>query len=778
MKKGLIFLSLFTGLILCIGDMPQVSAQEDQGEEFTLDEIIVTAAKRGEQDLQKVPIAMNVISGEDLASGGKVNVDDILSGLANVIINTEADGMRVGIRGVVDQDVLYTGRKLSSPTVAFNVDGAYNFMNTSGQNLFDVERIEVLEGPQSTLYAANSPGGIVNIITAAPETDRFSADITGLYGNYKHSNLQAILNAPIVNEKLAVRLALNRTRENNFLDPYTDKLSTKNDAARIKLLWNAADNLEITLTGNYTKNGITDAVSYTVKAFDKSSDSAWTAAPWVGGSTEPLDQTNKTLTADISWNSPAGSLTIVPSYSKSNSSENRSGTTTLGPPGPNAMVVPATWDIYRSQTQKGAEARFASSEEFKLFQYVLGSTYYKNEQYNTDTYDPPFVNNGTVGSMDTKQRAVYGNITYPLPFNDKLSFTAGYRKTWDDATQWSISAMFGLDRTEMRVSMPDYKIGFQYDMTDKTMFFGNYTSSFRTNSLAMYNNDGKMPLEELKAYTLGAKTRMFENTLQLNATAYYYDNKNKYIQDPAASPGSFTESQLKEHFLEPGTTTYVTQEDNLTREKVTVSERISYWDFLHYAYPATQPMFTLPDGTSFYMLIDNGFNSWGMSRTYGLDASATWVASANDMVNISLSYMDMKWTELRFNYLYEELFSEDHNYDGLTSPNAPKVTITASYEHNFYIGSYGALIPRIEIQHRSEFDVAFNPKGFDKYAHQEAYTLWNASVPFNSAGGRWGVTVSAKNITNYAVKRTYNSMAQTLLIGDPRTYEASVNIKF
>jgi len=137
----------------------------------------------------------------------------------------------------------------------------------------------------------------VNIITAAPKTDRYSADVSGLYGSYHHSDLQAALNAPIVNEKLAMRLSLNRTRENNFLEPYTDKLATKNDAARLKLLWKVTDDLNITLTGNYSKNGNRGEMSQQAKAFDKASSSSWTAAPNAVGSNNSIDQITKGGTA-------------------------------------------------------------------------------------------------------------------------------------------------------------------------------------------------------------------------------------------------------------------------------------------------------------------------------------------------------------------------------------------------------------------------------------------------------------------------------------------------
>jgi len=156
MKKILIeVFTLVLGFLIIFYMLPSALAQEA---EFTLEEITVTAQKR-EENLQKVPIAMDSISGEELALQGTNDVDDILRTLSNVTINTMSDGMRISIRGLTDTSNLDGGTnfKASGSMVGVNIDGAQNNMSSAGQNLFDVERVEVLYGPQSTLYGSNSP---------------------------------------------------------------------------------------------------------------------------------------------------------------------------------------------------------------------------------------------------------------------------------------------------------------------------------------------------------------------------------------------------------------------------------------------------------------------------------------------------------------------------------------------------------------------------------------------------------------------------------------------
>jgi hypothetical protein len=150
-------------------------------------------------------------------------------------------------------------------------------------------------------------------------------------------------------------------------------------------LWNAADDLNITLTGNYSKNGNRGEMSQKAAPFDKASSSSWTAAPNATGSNNSIDQITKGGTANVSWNSPIGNITVVPSYSTSDGSGPQAGNI-QGGGGPQRT---GTWYSIRKMVQKGAEARIASSEDFKLLQYVVGLSYYKNEFNTSDTYDSP-----------------------------------------------------------------------------------------------------------------------------------------------------------------------------------------------------------------------------------------------------------------------------------------------------------------------------------------------------------------------------------------------------
>ena len=184
------------GLTLIPGGRICTYAQEGPAEEFTLEEITVTAQKRAENQ-QKVAISMEVIAAEDLKSLGKSDIDDILSNVSNVLVQKSADGLRVSLRGYSDATGTNFGQSTSTPAVAVNIDGVYSSRKDSSTSLYDMDRIEVLFGPQSTLYASNSPGGIVNVETASPKLDKYEASGALEYGNFNLLHTEGMVNVPI-----------------------------------------------------------------------------------------------------------------------------------------------------------------------------------------------------------------------------------------------------------------------------------------------------------------------------------------------------------------------------------------------------------------------------------------------------------------------------------------------------------------------------------------------------------------------------------------------------
>jgi len=187
-------LALVVSSAVVLGGAPQLHAQEGA---FSLEEIVVTAQKRAES-LQDTPIAITAFTASALADKGVNDISEIANFTPNLVFDTTSpiggvsSGAAVFIRGIGNTDFSLT----TDPGVGTYVDGVYVSRSVGGVlDVLDVERIEVLRGPQGTLFGRNTIGGAINIISRAP-ADEFEASIEGTVGNDGRANLRASIDIP------------------------------------------------------------------------------------------------------------------------------------------------------------------------------------------------------------------------------------------------------------------------------------------------------------------------------------------------------------------------------------------------------------------------------------------------------------------------------------------------------------------------------------------------------------------------------------------------------
>jgi iron complex outermembrane recepter protein len=797
-KRSLnIFLTLILALLFVFSSSLFLCAQETKSDEFTLEEITVTAQKRAE-DSQKVPLAMDIITGDQIAESGKTNVDDILSSISTIMINRAADGMRVAVRGLVENETPNHDMHTSSPMVAMNIDGAYNGASSAGENLFDVERVEVLYGPQSTLYASNSPGGIVNVVTASPKTDKYTANASIELGNYKLINVNFAGNAPLVKDKLAMRLATQYYTVGSYT---SDETADRTKSARLKTLYQPNDKLSATVTVNYSQRVNGGMLMGNVKPFDyqdgywytssgggPGTPTVWTkdskvTNPWTeqtttagaGGGNMPGGggdgapglpdssvkvlsgpnqgkQYTKGITGEISWDTGIGSLSVVPQYSRT-TSDDQSHTTDSG----YTYLVKTAMRSY----QKGVELRMTSPADF-FFKWILGLNYYKSEnaRYTNTSSDDPTALAYSFMVMGEKDRAVFANVTYPI--TDKLRGTGGYRLSWTEGSNGGTDPDTGKATTPNISSLPrhpDYRLGVEYDLASNSMVYGTYATSYRANPMALGTGGAltEDTTEKLKSYTVGTKNRFFGNKLQVNVAAYYYDYRNK-------SANINTDGRIG-----AGTSAYVTNLYDTTTNKYVDLTGVNSSGY--YSGGLTDPR---PAGLAKF-------------RTIGVDFDTQWVITSKDRLNFSVSYLNATWQDLVMNFGYKyrdpstgtltKFWATDGmDYSGYTNTFSPKWTITSSYEHNFELGSYGLLTPHIDVNYKSSYFLDYQNQTI---TYQEAYYLLNGSVTFNPSSSGWSLNVYVKNATDYCVKNFFVNMGTASLgVGNPRTYGAVFSVKF
>jgi iron complex outermembrane receptor protein len=243
-------LSTASALVLIV--LPQVAVAQDTAatrSDSELEEIVVTAQRRVES-AQKAAMAISVVSSDALLSAGVTNATT-LNAVAPALNVSQGGGANSAyfVRGVGN----FTNNAYSDPAVAFNYDGVYIGRPTAtGSAFFDLERIEVLKGPQGTLYGRNATGGALNIIPARPVLGELKGAVTFGYGNYNALEGEAMLNLPI-GQSTALRLSGKVLNADGFNSDGTS--DSKSQAMRAQLLTEPSDALTLRLAADYAHNG-------------------------------------------------------------------------------------------------------------------------------------------------------------------------------------------------------------------------------------------------------------------------------------------------------------------------------------------------------------------------------------------------------------------------------------------------------------------------------------------------------------------------------------------
>lgn len=238
------------------------------------DEIVVTAQKR-EESAQDVGISITALSGEQMRALGYTNAQEVTAlaaGVATLQPNGEAN-YAVGIRGVANND--FTSN-VESP-VAIYVDETYiSQMSGAGFLLFDVERVEILRGPQGTLFGRNATGGLVHYLTVKPDAEAFSGYGSFTYGNYDRFKAQGAVNMPLVEGKLSARLSLAMHTGDGYvtnrLDPSRDLNNANESAGRLQVRFQPTDNFDLLLNARLGHQNIRTGFFEYASAVDPTGD--------------------------------------------------------------------------------------------------------------------------------------------------------------------------------------------------------------------------------------------------------------------------------------------------------------------------------------------------------------------------------------------------------------------------------------------------------------------------------------------------------------------------
>jgi iron complex outermembrane receptor protein len=742
MKKALFLILLASGTCLSIPvaaqDAARPAPQGAQGDKASLDDIIVTA-NRTETLASKTPLAITAIGGAELARAGITTTSAIADVVPNIVLATVSGGLQVSIRGITTEEANERG----DTSAAFLVDNVYIARPQAVEvGLFDIARIEVLRGPQGTLFGRNTTAGLIHVITNRPAYDAFSGSVDAEYGNYNQAIATGVVNIS-VGQDTAIRAAVNYERRDNYIergplftgriDPFKKNISARLQAAH---RWSTG---ELILRGDYAHLGgrpfdhiaLNSIFAPTVTGVDpayldrSTKDMLNVKAPTTLD--QRRDNTSWGISGELNQELGPLDLTYVASYRKfdrfdTDSRQNAADT----------LAYRLLWE--GSFRQQSHELRLAYGGNGPLKVQVGG--YFFKEDISQDLYLLLVPNSDYLGTtvkqstplLQNRAYAVFGQGTYSL--TDSLRVTAGIRYSVDkkdrpDAFNASCDR-FDCSGTVTRTltnsasakfSKITWRAGVDYDLTPSLMLFGSVATGYKAGGF----NDGceigtaagctlaadslYFRPETITSYEGGLKGRLFD-VVRFNLNAFHYD---------------FTDIQLFQIIADCG------------------------------------------GGASC-----SATTNAGKAKVDGVELDGSVAASRDDRFTFRVSYLNGRFTQFAPDATY--------NFAGRPLTKSPKWTLSAGYDHIFHLANGGEIQAGVRTTYTDEYFLL--SVASRNYYRQPGYTRTDANITYTAPGERFYVTAFAKNLENSlpltAVSFGARAIAQTQ---SPRTYGVRGGIK-
>lgn len=475
----------------------------EQGQ--TLGEVVVTADKT-ENTLQRTGIAVTTIEGLKLREMGLVSSEQVLRNVPNVVVQGAARGYVIAIRGLGSD--LPPG--VGESAVSTNFDGIYNFRAESGTiGFFDMNRVEVLRGPQGTLYGRNATGGVVNVLSNNPVLKKFEGYGTIDIGNYSHLRAEGAINAPL-GDKAAARVSFASVNRDGYLsNGSNDAVAT---GVRAKLRFQPSKKFNLIIAGEFNHlggkgPGFVNYLDYT--SGDKDKILLSSASPDVS-----QDYNSTKIWADMTLEAGPGTLTILPAYQVAKG-------TVVGDRG---MGLETSFDPDPAE-QISFEARYASKPGSKVG--WVGGIYYYGLENNVGGIPVPDARN----TDKTSSTAAFGQVT--IPFGDKVRGLAGVRFASDGK-----SFSNGTIDAEETWTAFDWKLGLEGDLAEDALGYITLATGQRPGGFNSFSPETpRFQPESLLSAELGIKSRIADK-VQLNGALFYYDYNDFQVADFFFPPGS------------------------------------------------------------------------------------------------------------------------------------------------------------------------------------------------------------------------------------------------
>jgi iron complex outermembrane receptor protein len=546
-------------------DTPETPA----GTSGQIEEIVVSARRRTET-VQDTPISITTISTSQMESVANVKVSDIQGAVPNLIMTQQATGgaaLNMSLRGLSFADV----EKSFDPTVAVVVDGA--FVGTStGQLLdfFDISSIEVLRGPQGTLFGRNTIGGVINVTRSRP-TDDFTGKIEEEYSSFDTVTDRAVFSGPIVKGVLDAKVFFFHTKTAGYYTNYFTGESTgggENSNFGTSLLFTPSDTFNALLTLEKQLSTIDNVVAPITKTGELFCTPglfltpAQAAAECNRNTTTDVYQTfgplnhsfygSPAATLEMNWDTGFTHLVSISNYRSSGENDVEN----VGATDPEIYIA----DRQTTYWQASQELR-ASGNIIPTFDYV-GGLYLFHSNYTLEqhtggilfaapgqTIPESFYESQLTTGM---ANSIAGFADFDWQFVDRWRLNFGGRLTTDkkglvtSAPYNGAFTNFGYNTDSWTKFTP--KISIDYRPTDDFMYYGSWSIGYRSGGFCgrCLSNalEASTPFnpETVDAYEVGAKTAWFNRRLLFNVAAFYtdYHDIQETITEAGGSTGNST----------------------------------------------------------------------------------------------------------------------------------------------------------------------------------------------------------------------------------------------
>ena len=536
-----------------------------------IQEIVVTAQRR-EENLQKVPVSVTALSGSDLQARAIVDSTDIVKLVPALKYNAYSPSTTVyNLRGVSQNDY---SDQLEPPVAVYQDDSYLSSMATAGFPLFDIERVEVLRGPQGTLFGRNATGGAIQYISRKPTND-FSLNASATWfsdGGYATE----IGAGGAVSDTLAARFAIARVQRDGFVKSNNpaigDSGETDQFAGRVQLLWKPTPNLKVLLRAMRSRddNSIAGGTYTYTPAVPTDRGRGVTQSPtldfWgTGPGVDPngyvkpasyglyennnnipsvFSRTIQAYTGRIDWS--VGDVTIISitDYQRMRKfyREDCDGTPLNG-----CIFAPRT-NLHQFSQEIRAEGDTGKLRWVAGVNYIdIDGHYQSHAEYNLIGLDY-FSTGNSDYSIHTKSPSIFAQGTYGL--TEKLKLTVGARYTRDkktddyrlDFTSTSggvtdnqiieFNPTLNPDEARKRYNLYSGKLQLDYSPTDDILLFAGVTRGTKSGNFSAPVSApvvvSRLPHgpEVLWSYETGLKSKFLDNRLRINASAFYYDYHN------------------------------------------------------------------------------------------------------------------------------------------------------------------------------------------------------------------------------------------------------------